>query len=61
MGFGQGFVSGTGDWWLEIESDLDLDVFGYARTSDGSLTSMHDAFHRDESRRSRTGLQYERQ
>ena len=49
MGFGQGFVSGTGDWWLEIESDLDLDVFGYARTSDGSLTSLHDAFHRDES------------
>ena len=49
MGFGQGFVSGSGDWWLEIESDLDLDVFGYARTSDGSLTSTHDAFHRDAS------------
>ena len=49
MGFGQGFVSGAGDWWLEIESDLNLDVFGYARSSDGSLTSMHDAFHRDES------------
>ena len=34
--------SGTGDWRLELTSDLDLDVFAYVRTGDGFLTSMHD-------------------
>ena len=49
---GKGLASGTGpgdgDWWLEFESDLELDVLGYVRTEDGFLTSMHDAFHRDD-------------
>ena len=39
---------GVGHWWLELESDLELQVTGYIRTEDGFLTSMHDAFHRGE-------------
>ena len=33
---------GRGDWRLEFESDLDLEVLAYVRTRDGFLTSMHD-------------------
>ena len=37
-----GIGSGVGDWWLEVESDLRLEVLAYVRTRDGFLTSMHD-------------------
>ena len=33
---------GSGDWRLEFESDLDIEVAAYVRTEDGFLTSMHD-------------------
>ena len=33
---------GNGDWWLELESDLEIEVGTYVRTSDGFLTAMHD-------------------
>ena len=33
---------GTGDWRLELTSDLDIDVFAYVRTEDGFLTAVHD-------------------
>ncbi|MCY4119456.1 MAG: hypothetical protein OXG72_00850, partial [Acidobacteria bacterium] len=33
---------GSGDWRLELESMLFLDVLTYVRTSDGFLTAMHD-------------------
>ncbi|MYE81764.1 MAG: leucine-rich repeat protein [Gammaproteobacteria bacterium] len=34
--------AGTGDWRLELTSDLELDVFAYVRTEDGFLTAVHD-------------------
>ena len=33
---------GTGDWRLEIASDLDVEVLPYARTADGTLSAMAD-------------------
>ena len=39
--------AGDGAWRLEFESDLDLVVSTYVRTSDGFLTSMHDSVDRD--------------
>ena len=33
---------GEGDWRLELESGLDIEVLAYVRTADGFLTSMHD-------------------
>ena len=33
---------GQGDWRLEVDSDLDIEVLSYIRTSDGFLTAMHD-------------------
>ena len=47
-GLESGTGPGDGDWRLEFESDLELQVMGYVRTEDGFLTSMHDAFHRGE-------------
>ena len=41
-GLSAGVGAGEGDWRLEVESDLDLDVLSYIRTADGFLTSMHD-------------------
>ena len=35
-----GVGSGTGDWRLQIESDLRLEVLAYVRTSDGFLTEI---------------------
>ena len=32
--------SGTGDWRLEISSDLDVEVLPYARAADGTLSAM---------------------
>ena len=34
--------AGYGDWRLEMSSELDIEVFGYVRTTDGFLTAMHD-------------------
>ena len=34
--------AGVGDWRLAMESDLDIEVLAYVRTSDGFLTAMHD-------------------
>ena len=34
---------GEGDWQLELSSEADIQVLAYIRTSDGFLTSMHDA------------------
>ena len=47
-GLPTGVGRGNGDWWLEFESDLHLQVLGYIRTRDGFLTGMHDAFHRSD-------------
>ena len=33
---------GAGDWRLEIEAGIDIEVLSYVRTSDGFLTAMHD-------------------
>ena len=35
--------AGEGDWRLEIESELPIEVLAYARTRDGFVTSLHDA------------------
>ena len=35
--------AGEGDWRLEIESELPIEVLAYARTKDGFVTSLHDA------------------
>ena len=31
-----------GDWWLTLTSELDIEVYAYARAADGFLTAMHD-------------------
>ena len=33
---------GQGDWRLQLDSDLDIEVLSYIRTGDGFLTAMHD-------------------
>ena len=33
---------GEGDWRLELDSGLDIEVLSYIRTGDGFLTAMHD-------------------
>ncbi len=38
--------SGTGDWRLELSSELDIEVLTYVRTPSGFLTSMHDTVFR---------------
>ena len=37
-----GTGAGAGDWRLVLESDLDIKVLAYIRTTDGFLTAMHD-------------------
>ena len=34
---------GQGNWRLHLTSELDIEVLSYARTSDGFVTSLHDA------------------
>ena len=34
--------AGQGDWYLELTSELDIEVLSYIRTVDGFLTAMHD-------------------
>lgn len=41
-GLSHGIGAGQGDWRLELESDLDIEVLSYVRTADGFLTAMHD-------------------
>ena len=41
-GLSGGTGAGQGDWYLELSSDLDIEVLSYIRTVDGFLTSMHD-------------------
>ena len=41
-GLDSGLGVGTGDWRLEVASELELMVLAYARTPDGFLTSLHD-------------------
>ena len=41
-GLSGGVGAGSGDWRLELSSELDLEVLTYIRTSDGFLTAMHD-------------------
>ena len=41
-GIEDGIGAGTGDWWLRLHSDLDLEVLALNRTHDGLLTTMHD-------------------
>ena len=33
--------TGTGDWWLMVESELDIEVLSFVRTADGFVTPMH--------------------
>lgn len=42
-GLSGGVGAGTGDWRLELETELDIEALAYVRTSDGFLTSMHDS------------------
>ena len=41
-GLSQGIGAGAGDWRLELGSNLDIEVLGYARTADGFVTALHD-------------------
>ena len=41
-GLSGGTGAGSGDWRLDLNSDLDIDVLAFIRTQDGFLTSMHD-------------------
>ena len=41
-GIARGTGAGSGDWRLEFESELDIEVAAYIRTRDGFLTAMHD-------------------
>ena len=38
----EGLGVGQRDWWLEVSSDLDLEVFSYLRTPDGFVSEMHE-------------------
>ena len=49
-GLSAGSGRGQGDWRLKFESDLDIDVLTYIRTSDGFLTAIHDAAPIEDSR-----------
>ena len=42
-GFAPGIGTGTGDWTLQLRSDIDFKVGSYMRTIDGFLTSMGSA------------------
>ena len=44
-----GVGNGTGNWRLELESELDIEPLGYIRTDDRFVTSMHDVVAGDQS------------
>ena len=41
-GLSNGIGPGTGDWRLELDSDLEFEALSYIRTKDGFLTAVHD-------------------
>ena len=41
-GLAEGIGAGAGDWRLNLGSNLDIEVLGYARTADGFVTALHD-------------------
>lgn len=41
-GLSGGTGAGTGDWRLEFDSELEIEVGAYIRTTDGFLTAVHD-------------------
>lgn len=41
-GLSGGVGDGTGNWRLDFETELDIEVLAYIRTPDGFLTSLHD-------------------
>ena len=41
-GLSHGIGAGAGDWRLDLGSNLDIEVLGYARTADGFVTALHD-------------------
>ena len=41
-GLPDGLGDGEGNWRLELDTDLDIEVSAYIRTIDGFVTSMHD-------------------
>ena len=41
-GLSRGIGSGSGDWRLNLSTDLDIEARAYVRTSDGFLTSIHE-------------------
>ena len=42
-GIANGVGSGRGEWRLDVESDIAVEALAYMRTTDGFLTSVHDA------------------
>ena len=38
-----GMGTGTGDWWLELSSGLNIEALAYMRSDDGFLTSMFES------------------
>ncbi len=41
-GLSGGIGPGSGDWRLDLGSNLDIEALGYARTADGFVTALHD-------------------
>ena len=41
-GLSGGVGDGTGNWRLELATELDIEILAYIRTPDGFLTSIHD-------------------
>ena len=48
-GLSGGIGPGQGDWRLDLGSNLDIEALGYARTTDGFVTALHDLVPRTES------------
>ena len=42
-GLSDGVGAGRGDWWLDVSSELNIEVIAYMRTDDGFLTSMYES------------------
>ena len=42
-GLSPGIGNGNGNWWLELETTLDIEPRAYIRTSDGLLASVHES------------------
>ena len=47
-GLSGAFGNGTGDWRLELATDLDIEPSAYIRTPDGFLTAMHSVVRTEE-------------